>query len=62
MTDTIPVEPAAELSLDNVLTNIRFRGEAGLKLKDFNFSSDFTSVDLEFVPCTSEAKVKRKFK
>jgi len=51
MKDTIPVDPDAELSLDNVLTDIRFRGELGFKLADYKFSSDFTSVDLEFEKC-----------
>src|SRR5437867_1452094 len=32
MKDRIPVDLDAELSLDNVLTDIRFRGELGYKL------------------------------
>ena len=50
MKDTIPVDSNAEGSLDNVLTDIRFRGQFGFKLSDYTFSSDFTSVELEFVP------------
>ena len=50
MTDTIPVDASAETSLDNVLTDIRFRGQLGFVLSNYTFSSDFTSVDLEFSP------------
>ncbi len=59
MKDTIPIDPGAELSLDNVLTDIRFRGRLGFKLKDYKFSSDFTSVELEFEPCSGIAKAKK---
>ena len=60
MEDPIPVDPQAELSLDNVLTNIRFRARLGFKLKDYTFSDDFTSVELEFEPCTSAEKPGKK--
>jgi hypothetical protein len=60
MKDTVPVEPSAELSLDNVLTNIRFRGEFGYKLKDYTLSPDRTSVELEFEPCVKEAPKKSR--
>jgi len=60
MKDRIPVDPEAELSLDNVLTDIRFRGELGYKLKNYTFSPDFTSVELEFEPCSTAEKTKRK--
>ncbi len=53
MKDTIPVDPVAELSLDNVLTDIRFRARLGFKLKDYTFSPDFSSVQLEFEACAS---------
>ena len=53
MKDTIPVDPSAETSLDNVLTDIRFRGQLGFKLSNYTLSPDFTSVELEFVPCAS---------
>jgi len=56
MSDTIPIDPNAELSLDNVLSDIRFRGQLGFKLKDYTFSSDFTSVDLEFEKGGSERR------
>ena len=59
MKDRIPVDPSAELSLDNVLTNIRFRGELGFKLTNYTFASDFTYVDLEFEKCGG-AKEKTK--
>jgi len=60
MKDTIPVDPQAELSLDNVLTDIRFRSRLGFKLKDYTFAPDFTSVELEFEPCSSGDKPKKK--
>ena len=60
MTDKIPVDPGAELSLDNVLTDIRFRGRLGFKLKDYKFSPDFTTVELEFEPCSGGDKAKKK--
>ena len=47
--------PSAETSLDNVLTDIRFRGQLGFKLSNYTLSSDFTSVELEFVPCAGAA-------
>ena len=53
--DSVPVDPAAELSLDNVLTNIRLRGEAGYKLKDYKFSPNFDTVELEFERCAAAA-------
>jgi len=56
MSDTIPIDPNAELSLDNVLSDIRFRAQLGFKLKDYTFSSDFTSVDLEFEKGGSERR------
>jgi hypothetical protein len=55
MKDTIPVDPGAETSLDNVLTVIRFRGRLGFKLADYTLSPDFTSVELEFAPCAGTA-------
>jgi len=60
MTDRIPVEPAAELSLDNVLTDIRFRGRLGFKLKDYKFNADMTFVDLEFEACAGPDKAKKR--
>ena len=60
ISDSVPVDPAAELSVDNVLTDIRLRGEAGYKLKDYKFSPDFTSVELEFEKCTSATTDKAK--
>jgi hypothetical protein len=51
LNDSVPVDPEAELSLDNVLTNIRLRGEAGYKLKDYTFSPGFDTVELEFERC-----------
>jgi len=59
MKDKIPVDPAAELSLDNVLTDIRFRGRLGFKLKDYTFSSDFNFVELEFEKCGGPEKSKK---
>jgi len=56
MSDTIPIDPNAELSLDNVLSDIRFRAQLGFKLKDYTFSADLTSVDLEFEKCGSERR------
>jgi hypothetical protein len=56
MKDKVPVDPDAELSLDNVLTNIRFRGELGYTLANYTFSADFSTVELEFVPCGSDKK------
>jgi hypothetical protein len=53
MKDTIPVDPNAETSLDNVLTDIRFRGQLGFKLSNYTLSPDFTCVELEFVSCGS---------
>jgi hypothetical protein len=52
MKDTIPVDPSAETSLDNVLTDIRFRGQLGFKLSNYTFSADFSSVELVFEPCS----------
>jgi hypothetical protein len=49
--DTIPVDPAAELSLDNILTDIRFRGELGFKLVDYTFTNANATVVLEFGSC-----------
>ncbi len=60
MKDTIPVDPQAELSLDNVLTDIRFRGDLGYRLKDYTFAPDHNSVELEFVPCPGAEKKKKK--
>jgi hypothetical protein len=48
MKDRIPVDPSAELSLDNILTNIRFRAQLGLKLVNYTMASDYSYVDLEF--------------
>ena len=48
--DTIPIEPAAELSLDNVLTDIRFRNQHGFKLVDYQVTDDRKTVVLEFSP------------
>ena len=58
--DTVPVDPDAELSLDNVLADIRLRGEAGYKLRNYTFSSNFDSVELEFVRCTTGSTPKSK--
>jgi hypothetical protein len=60
MKDRIPVDPVGELSLDNVLTDIRFRGQLGYKLANYTFSNDFTSVELEFEPCSAPEKMKKK--
>jgi len=60
MKDNIPVEPDAELSLDNVLTDIRFRGELGYCLTDYTFSADSDSVELEFQKCSPSAAAKSK--
>lgn len=59
--DDIPVEPTAEMSLDNVLTDIRFRGWLGFKLKDYTLSANFSSVELEFEKCglATTKKVKK---
>ena len=54
MKDNTPIDPVAELSLDNVLTIIRFRGTLGYKLKDYTFSPDRTSVELVFEKCGGE--------
>ena len=58
--DTVPVDPGAELSLDNVLTDIRFRGQLGYKLTDYSYSADSLSVELEFEKCTGAAEKPRK--
>lgn len=60
MKDKIPIDPNAELSLDNVLTDIRFRGESGFLLSNYTFSPDFTSVELEFAPCGADDTTKKK--
>ena len=60
MKDKIPVDPAAELSLDNVLTDIRFRGRLGYKLKDYTFSPNFDFVELEFEKCSGAADKSKK--
>jgi hypothetical protein len=52
--DTIPKGPAAELSLDNVLIGIRFRGKLGFKLADYAFAAGNVTVILEFESCGSE--------
>ena len=59
MTDKIPVDPAAELSLDNVLTDVRFRARFGLKLKDYKLSPDSAFVELEFEPCSATEKARK---
>ena len=58
MTDSIPVDASAETSLDNVLTDIRFRNAHGFRLSDYKFSPDFTSVELQFVPCAAPPAVR----
>ena len=58
ITDPVPVDPSAETSLDNVLTNIRFRNAHGFRLFDYQFSPDFTSVELQFVPCAAQPAAK----
>ena len=60
MKDTMPVDTDAELSLDNVLTDIRFRGELGYKLKDYKFSPSLDSVELEFEKCNGLAEKAKK--
>lgn len=53
--DTVPVDSTVELNLDNVLTDIRFRGQLGFMLVDYSFASGDTSVTLEFGPCSTSS-------
>jgi len=50
MKDTVPVDPEAEPSLENVLSDIRFRCGNGYILSDYSISADRTTVVLEFAP------------
>jgi len=57
--DSIPVDTAAELSLDNVLTDIRFRGKLGFKLVDYTFTNNNSTVVLEFGSCEPAPAVRK---
>jgi hypothetical protein len=59
-TDNIAVDPVAELSLDNVLTDIRFRGKLGYKLADYTLADDKNSVELVFEKCSPVAGKTKK--
>lgn len=47
-TDSIPIESAAKLSLNNVLASIQFRNKNGFKLTTFQFTEGSKTVVLEF--------------
>jgi hypothetical protein len=48
VTDSIPIESAAKLSLNNVLTNIQFRNKHGFKLTSYQITDGNKTVVLEY--------------
>jgi hypothetical protein len=48
VTESIPIESAAKLSLGNVLTNIQFRNKHGFKLTRYQISDGNKAVVLEY--------------
>jgi hypothetical protein len=48
VTDSIPIESAAKLSLHNVLTNVQFRNKHGFKLTSYQIAEGNKAVVLEY--------------
>lgn len=56
VTDSIPIESAARLSLNNVLTSIQFRNKHGFRLSNHQFTDGNKTVVLEYAPVEKPAR------
>jgi hypothetical protein len=56
VTDSIPIESAAKLSLSNVLTSIQFRNKHGFKLTSHQFIDGNKAVVMEYATVEKPAR------